>query len=193
MSDSGSENNLSYEDVAKIADIISKSGNKIRVDEVRKEIGYGDHAQIVFFLRKWQSSNIKGDNRVQAKTIAKPQNNRQKPQKQNSNQFYQYDDASSYTFQHADAPFCLDTFLKQSDTVKALFMAICCIKQEKCEVQEQLRRLKASSLSFYKQSDRDIRRIKMEARDKVKALSSEFAKVYVIKEQEMNRLKDQNA
>ena len=190
MSEGSAENNLSYQDVVKVADIISKSGKKVRIDEVRSEIGYGDYAQIAAFLRRWQNSNEKINDRPQHKAAAKANTNRQKPQNQNSSNFYQYDDASSYTFHSNDVPFSIERFLKESESVKALFIAICCVKQDRNEVLEGMRKLKANTLSFYKQSDRDIRRIKMDARDKVRSLNSEFTKIYVSKEQEKSRLKE---
>jgi hypothetical protein len=202
MSDNQSAQSLSYQQVAKIADNIIASGKKVRIDLVRREIGFGDYAQIANYLRKWQNSSNKAPSRPQNKNLQRQAQQRQGSKGHRNNQsgstssgsnarmFHQYDD-ETFTTVIKSAPFCMETFMKENDSVKALFLSIYIVKQGVSEIVDNMRKEKAKSLSYRKQVDRDIRHAKMEARVEIRSLSSEITKIMLLKEHEIILLKSQ--
>ena len=51
------ENIISYSKVAKAADQLSKQGQKVTAEQVRRILGTGKHVDIANYLRKWQHSS----------------------------------------------------------------------------------------------------------------------------------------
>ena len=51
------DNQISYEEVAAVAERLNKEGRKVTLEYVRRELGKGTHAQIAVCLGKWQKNN----------------------------------------------------------------------------------------------------------------------------------------
>ena len=190
MSDNQSED-VSYQVVVKAAESIVSAGKKVKIDLVRREIGFGNHAQIAAHLRKWQNTNYKHHSKSNNKNGYKQhsKNHSQKNVSRKQTRFYQQDDEMSYSPVAVVSPFCLDRFLEESDCVKALFLSICCIKQDRAKTIEAMRQNQEESFSYRKQSDQNVRQIKKNARNKINELKVEITRISVMKDHETNLAK----
>lgn len=51
------ENQITYDELAGVAERLSREGRKVTLEYVRRELGKGTHAQIAVLLGKWQKEN----------------------------------------------------------------------------------------------------------------------------------------
>ncbi|GGF97345.1 MULTISPECIES: DNA-binding protein [Cysteiniphilum] len=51
------DNQITYDELAAVAERLSREGRKVTLEYVRRELGKGTHAQIAVLLGKWQKEN----------------------------------------------------------------------------------------------------------------------------------------
>lgn len=52
------DNQITYDELAAVAERLSREGRKVTLEYVRRELGKGTHAQIAVLLGKWQKENV---------------------------------------------------------------------------------------------------------------------------------------
>lgn len=194
MSESNSGEDVSYQQVVSIAESIINSGHKVKVEQVRRQLGAGTHASIATHLRKWQKNYNKNH-----KINSKQQNNKNHKRNAKSHKYNHKQklppnlpsDDETYSPVVRPDPFNLETFMKESEIVKSLFLAICCVKQRRAKFVDDNQKTKAQTFEIQRQANAQIRRMKLEARQQVVQLSAQITKITLAQNSERSKIKDQ--
>ena len=190
---------LSYQRVASAADHLLNAGKKINTEAVRRTLGFGHHAQISQYLRKWRAANgIKGpphkggNKRGMTGRNAKKGKSAGASNRHQSRQGGPAPEGETYAPAVTPSrPFSLEWLEKQSSCVQALFWAIYMVRSHRSSVLEETRCRHEADMTECKEKDAEIRAIKRQARDKTRHLYSEMTRVRLNTHQEIERLRNE--
>ncbi|WP_119344115.1 DNA-binding protein [Facilibium subflavum] len=213
------ENQLTYEEVAQIADSLLAEGKRVTLEYLRRQLGKGTHAQIAVLLGKWQrqqkgkkmpktsayadDSGFKEQKRISgagsSRALKRPEMNFRTKQSE-SGRIDKSTKASVDCFDdgkesaggfNVTTPFSLERLEVEPDVVKRLFMALCVVKYYRARALERQQTAQNESLNLRMASESKIRQIKKEYHEKIVALMSELSRIKAITDREIDQLRHQ--
>ena len=194
---------ITYEEVAEIAERIRLNGRRVTSDYVRRRIGRGNHAQISVFLGRWQrekrtnithphykikSSHV-GDSYIRRDTSSIPTSSTQLPDNKSVDRKLPYVKESTSLKRKVEKAFSTERLQKENALVVRLFYALVLVKNQRTRILEVYQGIHNQTLNMRMNREKKIREIKRNNTLKLSLLTSEFNRLRIISARDVYSLR----
>lgn len=194
-----SNEELTYEQVAKAAEVIIGRNERVTIERVRRLIGYGDMIQIVGFLRRWQKEKLakkESSSEAQATEVTKPSlSETSEISKTPHLDEMEQDEVVVVVGNNGHKPrrrsqmFSFERLQKEPVVIQSLFWALHQIRQQKNGSIELHLLEKSHMTEMMLEVEAEIRKIKRQAKEEINQLMQEYCKMLLQFETERKALR----
>jgi hypothetical protein len=205
--------NITYEEVAGIANKLALRGRRVTFDNVRRELGKGNHAQLTIFLEKWNKTQKKHATYSHDKTKqsqSEPRKfrqdsgrktsprhchsnthwdtNRRKPCVREPRKEYLPPRLKSQkvdSFESTSKRFSVERLQKEHILVAKLFYALILVRGQRVKILEVYQTAHNEAFNIRMNGEEKIRKIKEKNDNKLSELVSKFSRLKILNERQI--------